>query len=213
MRFRLFFFFLLATAFSATAQPEIHFWDGTIGAYPVLGISQYELRFRPAFDQVTKIPLSRVQSIRFDDGCTLYFEEGRFQFDRLVQPAVLHNRSGDIYLEDVLKLNKTQVSSLMGQEKYRTFRSGSNLMLAGGITALGGFGMVATYLGFCVTFHGYYDASPLEAFLALSPTMKWVTGAGAGLLIAGVTMIIVGNVRCNRIVATYNNGLGLAYTF
>ena len=43
--------------------------------------------------------------------------------------------------------------------------------------------------------------------------MKGVTIGGGCLFIAGIVVSIIGNSGCNRVVASYNNGVGLAYTF
>ena len=45
------------------------------------------------------------------------------------------------------------------------------------------------------------------------PLGKGVTIAGGSALLAGLVIYIIGNRGGNRVVATYNDGLGLACTF
>ena len=47
----------------------------------------------------------------------------------------------------------------------------------------------------------------------MNPGWKAVTLSGGGLILAGAAVFLIGNTGCNRIIATYNDGLGLAYTF
>ena len=195
----------LLTAFSAAAQfptrtvfhyptvqppAEIRFMDGRVDHYAIKRIAKDVMRVDLGGDQSTRIPLTVVESIRFQDGCTLYFDGGKLQFDRLVQPAWLKNEAGDAVLEGVLKLSGPQAESLMGPDLYRQFRKQAVSFIAGG-----------------------EKAAPIGAFKAMRPLGKGVTIAGGSALLAGLVIYIIGNRGGNRVVATYNDGLGLAYTF
>ena len=140
MRTRLTFFLLLLTAFSASAQfpprtvthypavrppAEIRFVDGNVDNYAIMRIGKDVMRVEVGGDQSTRMPLTYVESIRFQDGCTLYFDKGELLLDRLVQPARLMNEGGDAVLEGVLKLTGPQAESLMGPDLYRQFRKKS----------------------------------------------------------------------------------------
>ena len=227
MRTRLILILLFATAFSAAAQfpvktvthypsvpppAEIHFVDGNIDSYPIMRISKDLIRVDTGDLQSIRIPLTYVESIHFKDGCTLFFENGQFQFDKLVSPARLQNESGDALLEGVLQLDKDQTASLMGPDFYPQFRKNSRLLRIGVGTLTTGIIMTLPYFGTAsiAIFHG---ESPGQAFKEMPPFWKGLTIGGGSLLLAGVTMAIIGNANCNRIVATYNNGLGVAYTF
>lgn len=229
MRTRLTILLLLLTAFSAAAQfpprtvthypavrpsAEIRFVDGNVGDYPIMRIGKDVMRVEVGGDQSTRMPLTYVESIRFQDGCTLYYDRGELQFDRLVQPARLKNEGGDAVLEGVLPLTGSQAESLMGQDLYRQFRKQSGLVLAGTITAAAGTLMLMPYVGKTVTFITTGQrAAPISAFKDMSPLGKGVTIGGGATLLAGVVLYILGNSGCNRVIATYNDGLGLAYTF
>ena len=229
MRTRLTILLLLLTAFSAAAQfpprtvthypavrpsAEIRFVDGNVGDYPIMRIGKDVMRVEVGGDQSTRMPLTYVESIRFQDGCTLYFDRGELQFDRLVQPARLKNEGGDAVLEGVLPLTGSQAESLMGQDLYRQFRKRSGLVLAGTITAAAGTLMLMPYVGKTVTFITTGQrAAPISSFKDMSPLGKGVTIGGGVTLLAGVVIYILGNSGCNRIIASYNDGLGLAYTF
>lgn len=229
MRTRLTLLLLLVTAFSASAQfpprtvthypavrpsAEIRFVDGNVGDYPIMRIGKDVMRVEVGGDQSTRMPLTYVESIRFQDGCTLYFDRGELQFDRLVQPARLKNEGGDAVLEGVLPLTGSQAESLMGQDLYRQFRKQSGLVLAGTITAAAGTLMLMPYVGKTVTFITTGQrAAPISSFKDMSPLGKGVTIGGGVTLLAGVVIYILGNSGCNRVIASYNDGLGLAYTF
>lgn len=229
MRTRLTILLLLLTAFSAAAQfpprtvthypavepaAEIHFVDGNVGHYAIMRIGQDVMRVAVGGDQSTRMPLTYVESIRFQDGCTLYYDRGELQFDRIVPPARLKNEGGDAVLEGVLKLTGPQVESLMGPDLYRQYRKNAGLTLAGTITAAAGTLMLMPYLGKTVTFIATgRNAAPVSAFKDMVPLGKGVTIGGGATLLAGVVIYILGNSGCNRVIATYNDGLGLAYTF
>ena len=229
MRTRLTLLLLLVTAFSASAQfpprtvthypavrpsAEIRFVDGNVGDYPIMRIGKDVMRVEVGGDQSTRMPLTYVESIRFQDGCTLYYDRGELQFDRLVQPARLKNEGGDAVLEGVLPLTGSQAESLMGQDLYRQLRKQSGLVLAGTITAAAGTLMLMPYVGKTVTFITTGQrAAPISSFKDMSPLGKGVTIGGGVTLLAGVVIYILGNSGCNRVIASYNDGLGLAYTF
>ena len=218
---------LSVTAFQAAAQfpvktvthfpsvlpsAEIHFMDGNINSYPIKRISKDLIRVDTGDLQSIRIPLTFVESIHFKDGCTLFFENGQFQFDKLISPARLKNESGDALLEGVLQLDMQQTASLMGPDLYPQFRKNSRLLKIGVGTLATGCIMTLPYFGAAsiAIFHG---ESPGQAFKEMSPFWKGITIGGGSLLLAGITMAVIGNANCNRIAATYNNGLGVAYTF
>lgn len=223
MRFRLLFFLLFVTALSAAAQApvktvinyipvyppaEIHFADGKVRDYPVMRISKDMIRVESGDSQSIRMPLTYVESIKFKDGCTLFFDKGEFQFDKLVTPARLKNDSGSPLLEGVLELNPEQARGLMGPETYRQFRNNSRILKAGEITMLAGFTAVVPYIGMSI-----YNKELVSTFKDMSNTLKGVTIGGGCVLIAGIVVAIIGNSGCNRVVASYNDGIGLAYTF
>ena len=229
MRTQLTILLLLMTAFSAAAQfpprtvthypavepaAEIHFVDGNVGHYAIMRIGQDVMRVAVGGDQSTRMPLTYVESIRFQDGCTLYYDRGELQLDRIVPPARLKNEGGDAVLEGVLKLTGPQAETLMGPDLYGQFRKHSGMALAGTITAAAGTLMLMPYMGKTVTFITRGEpAAPISSFKDMSPVSKGITIGGGTALLAGLVIYIIGNSGCNRVVATYNDGLGLAYTF
>ena len=229
MRIQLIILLFLMTAFSAAAQfpprtvthypavepaAEIRFVDGNVGHYSIMRIGNDVMRVAIGGDQSTRMPLTYVESIRFQDGCTLYYDRGELQFDRLVQPARLKNEGGDAVLEGVLKLTGPQAESLMGQDLYGQYRKHSGLALAGTITCAAGTLMLMPYVGKTFTFIASGEsAAPIKSFKDMSPAGKGITIGGGTALLAGLVLYIIGNTGCSRVVATYNSGLGLAYTF
>ena len=229
MRTRLTILLLLLAAFSASAQypprtvthypaveppAEISFVDGNVGHYAIMRIGKDAMRVALGGDQSTRMPLTYVESIRFQDGCTLFFDQGELQFDRIVQPVRLKNEGGDAVLEGVLKLTGSQAASLMGPDLYRQFRKGSGLALAGTITFAAGTFLLVPYVGKTVSFIAAGEKAPLiNSFKNMRPLGKGVTIGGGAAILAGIVIYLIGNGDCNRVVATYNDGLGLAYTF
>lgn len=201
------------SAYPATPAAEFHFVDGTTGRYPVLRIGKDLVRVNTGSDQSMRMPLTYVDSIRFQDGCTLHFDRGAFRFDRLDRPARLKNEIGDVLLEGVLQLTKPQAESFMGPEYYPRFRKQARLLKAGEITLFAGSAMLIPYAGKAISgaFSGSY--TPAEAFKMMSPFWKGVTLGGCGALLTGAALAFIGNAGCNRIIATYNDGMGVAYTF
>ena len=228
MRFQLVLSLLLVTAFSAAAQAptrtvihypsvlpsaEIHYVDGNTDHYPIMRISKDLIRVDAGNDQSLRMPLTFVESIRFQDGCTLFFENGVFRFDKLVPPAKLVNESGTPVLEGVLALNGQQAESLMGPEAYGGYRKNARGLQAGKIAMITGFAATVPYLGQAL--YGKLKAgdSSVTTFKEMSTAWKGVTIGGGCLLIGGIVVSLICNSNCNRITASYNEGLGLAYSF
>ena len=218
---------MLATAFSAAAQfpvkvvthyptvfpaAEIHFMDGNVSNYPIKRISKDLIRVDTRDDQSIRMPLTIVDRVKFKDGCTLFFENGEFRFDKLVQPAFLKNESGDVLLEGVLKLTKEQASALMGPEAYADYRKNNRVLLIGvGALAAGTIALIP--YGTSAVLKSFNENSPVQTFQDMNGLWKGITIGGGCVLLAGVVMAIIGNSGCNRVLTTYNNGLGLAYSF
>ena len=220
MNIRLSFLLLILTAFSAAAQApvktvshypsvkpaaEIHFVDGNVGHYPIMRISKDLMRVDTGDSQSQRMPLTYVESIKFNDGCTMFFDKGAFQFDKLVLPALLKNEGGDALLEGVLTLNGSQTEALLGAEAFRTFQKNSRLMKVGMGTIATGTMLTIPYVSSLVL-NAFKSDKVIEVGSSLAI-------AGGGLVVSGLVMYLIGNNQCNRVVATYNNGLGVAYTF
>ena len=228
MRIHLMSFLLIVTTFTAAAQTpvkvvthyptvypsaEIHFMDGNVSNYPIKRISKDLIRVETSGDQSIRMPLTYVDRIKFNDGCTLFFENGQFRFDKLVQPAFLKNESGDVLLEGVLQLSTAQAESLLGPDAYLEFRKDKRILRAGEITLFTGGAMMLPYVGLAIASLPREDYGLADVYKSFSPTMKGITIGGGCLILAGVVVAIIGNSGCNRVLATYNNGLGVAYTF
>ena len=194
--------------YSPVQAAELHFVDGNIGNYPIMRIGKQLLRVENGPEQTMRMPLTYVDSILFKDGCTLYFDKGEFRFDKLVRPALLKNETGDVLLEGVLPLTKPQAESLLGPEYYPQYRKQATLVLAGKISIGVGTALLLPYMGRAID-----CKSTSEAFKTMSPGWKAVTLSGGGLILAGAAVFLIGNSACDRIIATYNDGLGVAYTF
>jgi len=227
MRAPLIILITLLTAFSATAQTpvkvvshypavmppaEIHFTDGNMSSYPIMRISKEAIRVDTGDSQSLRIPLSYVDRIQFKDGCTLFFENGEFKFDSLVQPALLKNESGGALLEGVLPLSKEQTASLMGPAIYPQFRKQSIVTTVGIATIAAGFTLTIPYMGAIVS-NLRFQKSAIDTFKDMSPAWKGVTIGGGCVFLAGTVLAIIGNSGCNKVVASYNDGVGLAYSF
>ena len=196
------------THYSPVQAAELHFVDGNIGNYPIMRIGKELIRVENGPEQTMRMPLTYVDSILFKDGCTLYFDKGEFQFDKLVRPALLKNETGNVLLEGVLPLTKPQAESLLGPEYYPQFRKHAALVLAGKISIGVGTAFLLPYLGTAIE-----CKSASEAFKEMNPNWKAVTLGGGGLILAGAAVFLIGNSGCSRVIANYNDGLGLAYTF
>ncbi len=227
MKIRLSFLLLFLTAFSAAAQApvktvshypsvkpaaEIHFVDGNVGHYPVMRIGKDLMRVDMGDSQSQRMPLTYVESIKFNDGCTLFFDKGAFQFDKLVMPALLKSEAGDAMLEGVLQLSKAQTEFLMGPDLYPDFQKNSKILKIGLGSLATGVLMTTPYLATSLVYAAH-GQSPADAFKAYNTGMKAVTIGGGCLLLGGIVVSIIGNSGCKRVISTYNNGLGVAYTF
>ena len=217
MRIRLTILLLLLTAFSAAAQfpvktvnyyspsapAELHFVDGNVSTYPIMRITKDLIRVDPGNDRSIRMPLTYLESIRFSDGCTLFFDKGQFQFDKLVQPAVIKNEYGDAMLEGVLKLNNAQAEALMGPKAFSEFRKNSLMVKIGtGSFAVGTMLCIPMFMSLVM----YNTIGIYNTAIVMAET-------GSVFLVGGLIVTLIGNHGCKRIAATYNNGLGLAYTF
>ena len=103
---------------------------------------------------------------------------------------------------------KPQAESLLGPEYYPQYRKQATLVLAGKISIGVGTALLLPYMGRAID-----CKSTSEAFKTMSPGWKAVTLSGGGLILSGAAVFLIGNSACDRIIATYNDGLGVAYTF
>ena len=201
------------TGGSGTPAAEFHFVDGTTAQYPIQRISKELVRVNTGGEQSIRMPLTYVESIRFQDGCTLHFDKGAFRFDQLTKSAPLKNELGDVLLEGVLQLTKPQAEAMLGPQYYAQFRKQARLLKAGEITLFAGSAMLIPYVGMAIPGALNGSVTPGEAFKEMSPVLKGITLGGCGAILTGAVLAFIGNAGCNRIIATYNNGLGVAYTF
>lgn len=225
MRTRLILILLFITAFSAAAQypvrtihnypatkpAELHFVDGNVGNYPVTRISKELIRVESG-DRTLRMPLTYLESVKFSDGCTLFFENGQFQFDKLVQPALLKNESGDALLQGVLKLSKEQAEALMGPETYSQFRKNSVVLKAGIGTLAAGTMLCIPYFS-SIVLNSFGDERGTSIFNSMGPAWQGITIGGGCLLIGGIVAALIGNSGCNHAISAYNDGLGVVYHF
>ena len=67
----------------------------------------------------TKVPFSYVKSIRFEDGCEVFFDNDGLVFERTRNPRKLTAQNATLYLEGVYPMDKTEMQMLLGSEVYK----------------------------------------------------------------------------------------------
>lgn len=165
----------------------------------------------------TKVPFNYLRSIRFEDGCEVFFESGGLVFERTRNPRKLTAQNATLYLEGVYPMDKTEMQMLLGPEVYKAkvqpFRTLYNV---GEIASYGGAVLclpwLATKLMEWATPADKRPTSPsgnirTSAFNALAI-------AGVACMATGITLCIVGNNGCKRFAVSFTgDGVNLSHQF
>ena len=206
---------LMIVAPTAKAQQEIHLIDGSVLQAPIHSIQQDYVRiYLTKKDLSRRIPLTNIEKICFQDGGVLSFVQGELQFDQIIQPVSLTARGGQLYLEGVRELKKEDVARLLDPVSYQEYRKQSRYADIGEIALISGLGMTTPYVGLALYYQFVtHRQSPAETFRDMGLPLQIVSVAGIGVLAGGIWMMSSGNKGCRKIAASYNNGVGIAFSF
>lgn len=165
----------------------------------------------------TKVPFSYVKSIRFEDGCEVFFDNDGLVFERTRNPRKLTAQNATLYLEGVYPLDKTEMQMLLGPEVYKNqIQPYRTLYNAGEIVSYGGAVLCLPWLATKVM----EWATPADK-RPTSPSGNIRTSAFNALAIAGVacmatgiTLCIVGRNGCRRFAVSFTgDGINLSHQF
>ena len=130
----------------------------------------------------TKVPFSYVKSIRFEDGCEVFFDNDGLVFERTRNPRKLTAQNATLYLEGVYPMDKTEMQMLLGSEVYKNqIQPYRTLYNAGEIVSYGGAVLCLPWLATKVM----EWATPADK-RPTSPSGNIRTSAFNALAIAGV---------------------------
>ena len=165
----------------------------------------------------TKVPFSYVKSIRFEDGCEVFFDNDGLVFERTRNPRKLTAQNATLYLEGVYPMDKTEMQMLLGSEVYKNqIQPYRTLYNAGEIVSYGGAVLCLPWLATKVM----EWATPADK-RPTSPSGNIRTSAFNALAIAGVacmatgiTLCIVGSNGCKRFAVSFTgDGVNLSHQF
>ena len=216
---------MLLVPLSAAGQEEIRTVAGDTLLRTVLRIDRPKLLSRG--DKVilqkekvgklpTEVPFSYLESIRFQDGCEVFFNEKGLEFDRTLNPQrVTVNRGSGLLLEGVYEMSNPEIQSLFGEERYRTgLLPSRRLYNAGVVTTVGGFMLCTPFVAreamkLLNVSRKYQDSYPVEIN---DNTLAALAIAGAVCIAGGVTMTVIGHKGCERFALSFT-GTGLSMRF
>ena len=165
----------------------------------------------------TKVPFSYVKSIRFEDGCEVFFDNDGLVFERTRNPRKLTAQNATLYLEGVYPMDKTEMQMLLGSEVYKNqIQPYRTLYNAGEIVSYGGAVLCLPWLATKVM----EWATPADK-RPTSPSGNIRTSAFNALAIAGVacmatgiTLCIIGSNGCKRFAVSFTGeGVNLSRQF
>ena len=165
----------------------------------------------------TKVPFSYVKSIRFEDGCEVFFDNDGLVFERTRNPRKLTAQNATLYLEGVYPMDKTEMQMLLGSEVYKNqIQPYRTLYNAGEIVSYGGAVLCLPWLATKVM----EWATPADK-RPTSPSGNIRTSAFNALAIAGVacmatgiTLCIVGSNGCKRFAVSFTgDSINLSHQF
>ena len=165
----------------------------------------------------TKVPFSYVKSIRFEDGCEVFFDNDGLVFERTRNPRKLTAQNATLYLEGVYPMDKTEMQMLLGSEVYKNqIQPYRTLYNAGEIVSYGGAVLCLPWLATKVL----EWATPADK-RPTSPSGNIRTSAFNALAIAGVacmatgiTLCIIGSNGCKRFAVSFTgDSINLSHQF
>lgn len=165
----------------------------------------------------TKVPFSYVKSIRFEDGCEVFFDNDGLVFERTRNPHKLTAQNATLFLEGVYPMDKTEMQMLLGSEVYKNqIQPYRTLYNAGEIVSYGGAVLCLPWLATKVM----EWATPADK-RPTSPSGNIRTSAFNALAIAGVacmatgiTLCIIGSNGCKRFAVSFTgDGINLSHQF
>lgn len=221
---------LLSFPTVSRAQMRIETVNGKVVDEQVIGIDNKGVRIKGSGEVASFLPFSVVKSIRFEDGCTLHFQEEGIRFDELAAPYTLVRKWNDLKLEGVYHLNAAQEALLLGSG-YPDYRKAKRAYLGGEIMLVGGLFMLSPVVFPIASLwdgdttreferldkfniHIHYT-EPIEAYKAAlkNPVFIAYLAGTAGLIGGGIWLMAASDKKCRRIVSLSNDGMGVAFRF
>lgn len=165
----------------------------------------------------TKVPFNYLRSIRFEDGCEVFFEGGGLVFERTRNPRKLTAQNATLYLEGVYPMDKTEMQMLLGPEVYKAkvqpFRTLYNV---GEIASYGGAVLCLPWLATKVLeWATPADKRPtLPSGRIKTTVVNALAIAGVACMATGITLCIVGSNGCKRFAVSFTgDGVNLSHQF
>ena len=223
--------YLFLLPWAAAAQDEIRTAVGDTVMRKVLRIERYEffntkpqliLEKSGEYILPRKVPFTYMKSIRFSDGCEVFFNDKGLVFDQTRNIRVVKASRGALYLEGVYKMNKPELQMLVGEEAYRKqIRPYRILYDAGEVFAYGGIALCLPWLGtkaldLVTPADKKPTSTPGQIKFSTANTLAIV---GVACVAAGTTMCIIGHSGCQRFARSFTEGgmhftgSGLTYRF
>lgn len=165
----------------------------------------------------TKVPFFYATSVRFKDGCEMFFDKQGLLFDKTLNPGFVKVDSGTgMLLEGVYEMSVAETKSYFGEDFYmENIRPYRKLYNAGALTCTGGFLLILPW-GADKLFRALAAAqkpngghTPMAFNYTLINTLAI---SGVICLAGGVTMVIIGHNGCKRAALSFS-GTGLTVAF
>ncbi len=165
----------------------------------------------------TKVPFSYATSVRFKDGCEMFFDKQGLLFDKTLNPGFVRVDSGTgMLLEGVYEMSIAETKRYFGEDFYmENIRPYRKLYNAGALTCFGGVLLTLPW-GSDKLLRVIRDASRQVGGSHVpvldAKVLNALAISGVICLAGGVTMVIIGHNGCKRAALSFS-GTGLAVTF
>ena len=163
-----------------------------------------------------KVPFSYLESIRFQDGCEVFFNEKGLQFERTLNPQrVKVNRGSGLLLEGVYEMGIPDIQLLFGEERCQVgLLPYRRLYNVGVISSFGGvllcMPLVTREMAVLLAHAGgrHEEARSMDFIKGSVP----MAIAGVVCIAGGVTLAVIGHKGCERFALSFT-GTGLSMRF
>lgn len=175
------------------------------------------------------LPYHVIDKIVYPDQCTMSFHGAPLTFEGISNPVLTH-KGATPYIEDLFRVNKEQLRTLLPDEDFKSYQNNRVLLTSGAI--LSGVGLLATagmtvltiYASRSITYTDFNIDSDHITLIPIKytpiedlPASHWIKYAGSVVaLVGGLTCFFIANRNIKEIEGRFNASVtpaGIVFRF